>query len=110
MADSQDEDESIGDAEVNGDEIGGVPIFDDESDEEMDEFAGGEMSSAESGPESEAEVTEAASEQRKSAPLAAKSKSAAAREQRKKMKGLPIFASAADYAKMLEDDADEDLG
>ena len=110
MADSQDEDESIGDAEVNGDEIGGVPIFDDESDEEMDEFAGGEMSSAESGPESEAEVTEAASETRKSAPLAAKSKSAAAREQRKKMKGLPIFASAADYAKMLEDDADEDLG
>lgn len=110
MVDSADEDDSIGDAEVNGDEIGGVPIFDDESDEEMEELDGGEMSSAESGPEYEAEATHAVSEQRKPTSLAAKSKSAAAREQRKKMKGLPIFASAADYAKMLEDDADEDLG
>jgi ribosome biogenesis protein MAK21 len=32
------------------------------------------------------------------------------KERRKKMKGLPTFASANDYAKMLEDDEGEDLG
>lgn len=32
------------------------------------------------------------------------------REQKKQLKALPTFASAADYAKMLDDDADEDLG
>lgn len=99
MVDSQDEADSIGDADVNGDEIGGVPIF-DASDEEMDEISSGDMSSEE--PQLEPE--------RKASPQAAKSKSAVAREKRKQMKGLPMFASAADYAKMLEDDEDEDLG
>jgi ribosome biogenesis protein MAK21 len=32
------------------------------------------------------------------------------KERRKKIKGLPTFASASDYAKMLEDEEGEDLG
>lgn len=32
------------------------------------------------------------------------------KENRKKLKGLPMFASAEDYAKMLDDDEDEDMG
>jgi ribosome biogenesis protein MAK21 len=32
------------------------------------------------------------------------------KERRKRMKGLPTFASASDYAKMLEDEDGEDLG
>ena len=32
------------------------------------------------------------------------------KERRKRMKGLPTFASASDYAKMLDDDEGEDLG
>lgn len=32
------------------------------------------------------------------------------KERKKKLKALPTFASAADYAKMLDDDEDEDLG
>jgi ribosome biogenesis protein MAK21 len=32
------------------------------------------------------------------------------KERRKKIKGLPTFASASDYAKMLEDEEEEDLG
>jgi ribosome biogenesis protein MAK21 len=35
---------------------------------------------------------------------------AASKERRKKMKALPTFASANDYAKILEDDEGEDLG
>jgi ribosome biogenesis protein MAK21 len=106
MEDSQDEADSIGDADVNDDEIGGVPIFDHESEGEMGELGSGDLSSDEGEAESEKKSAEA----RKTAPQAAKSKSAAAREKRKQMKGLPMFASAEDYAKMLEDDEDEDLG
>jgi ribosome biogenesis protein MAK21 len=106
MVDSQDEAESIGDADVNSDEIGGVPIFDDGSHEELDVFDGGDISSEEAGLEPQTDAVG----RRKSTPQAAKSKSAMAREKRKQMKGLPMFASAEDYAKMLEDDEDEDLG
>ena len=42
---------------------------------------------------------------------AASSKSAnSSKERRKRLKGLPTFASASDYAKMLEDDDGEELG
>ena len=98
------EDEKMDDAEGDEDEIEGVPIFDDESEDELDDF----KHSVEVSEDIELE-TEAA-DLRMATPPAKKSKSIEAREKRRKMKALPVFASAADYAKMLEDDEDEDMG
>ena len=68
-------------------------------DQEADDFAG-----LESGEEEEEEEAPAPKKSKTKAEENKKDK-----ERRKKMKSLPTFASAADYAKMLADDDDEDL-
>lgn len=104
MEDSDDED--LDDAEVNGDEIEGRPIF-DESENDMVES---DNISDEAPEDIPSESEELKSRKASRAAEKSKSKNAEGRERRKKMKGLPVFASAADYAKMLDNDEDEDMG
>ena len=49
-------------------------------------------------------------EETKEIPAGASKRNEATKAQRKKLRGLPVFASADDYAKMLDDDEDEDFG
>ena len=50
------------------------------------------------------------SDRNTSALVSSKEKSQRASSQRRKLKHLPTFASASDYAKMVDDDEEEDLG
>jgi ribosome biogenesis protein MAK21 len=100
MEESNDGD--LDEAEVDADEIEGAPIF-EESEDEMVDFDDLRVESSE-------DMTSEAIEPGKAIPAGKKSKSVEARGKRKKMKALPVFASAADYAKMLDDDEDEDIG
>lgn len=72
------------------DEDGGIALDDDddEAPSEMDELFEQELEKAQASEEKPAETS---------------------REKRKKMKSLPTFASAEDYAEMLDNDDDEDL-
>lgn len=80
--------------EEDGSEDGGVVLDDDESeaDSEMDALFAKELEKAKTDEEPAAEGEKETSRQKK-----------------KKLKGLPTFASAEDYASMLDNDADEDF-
>lgn len=110
MASDSDEDAG-GAAKVGSSDDEGVDvepgIFDDDDDQEMDDGADDDddvpdFAAVDSDEElsDEEEVEEPAEE----------SKSSKNRAQGKKFKALPTFASVEDYAKMLEDDEDEDYG
>lgn len=77
------------DGSVSNDEEGGAPVFDDEDDapSEIDELFEKELEGGQ-GSEEKPETS---------------------RQRKKKMKNLPTFASAEDYAEMLDNDEDEDL-
>lgn len=89
---------------VDDDSEGGVDveagIFDDSDD--------GLMEAGILEDESDFEDFDAQAETSKS--KAKTSKKASDRERLKKLKALPTFASVSDYAKMLDDDDDEDMG
>jgi len=102
LDDSDDEDEDAEDEGEEGvifndsdgsvsDEEGGVDLFDDEDDapSEIDELF-----------EKELEIGQQDAEE----------KPETSRQKKKKMKSLPTFASAEDYAAMLDNDEDEDQG
>lgn len=100
----------------DGSADGGVdvePGFFDDSDDELGEVEGLNEAADFAGLDSD--VDESANEASDHDEVKEKAKgnakrSHAGRDQRKKLRGQPVFASAADYAKMLEDDEDEDFG
>lgn len=82
-------------------------IFDD-SDSDAEQSGDGELSK---GVESESEFEGLDSDlDQQKAPSKKTLRQRETREKKKRMKALPTFASAADYAKMLEDDEGEDVG
>ncbi|CCD34449.1 similar to transcription factor CBF/MAK21 [Botrytis cinerea T4] len=94
----EDEDEDMQDAE----EDDGEGIFSEEDDDlkDSDDEAGSDMDAL-----FEAEL------QRAKSPEAEEEKKETSRSKKRKLKNLPTFASAEDYAAMLDkDDGDEDMG
>lgn len=99
----EDEMDELSDAASDDEGFGGVELvgFDDAED---DDAAGMDL-------DDEDEEEEAASETAKPAKTSKKDKNGeTTRERKKRLKAMPTFASAADYAKMLEDDEGEDMG
>ncbi|KAJ9613028.1 RNA-binding ribosome biosynthesis protein mak21 [Cladophialophora chaetospira] len=102
MPDDEENDDADGDGEVDFDPA----FFDDEEDlmaldaadagVDADEIPGDVSDFA--GFDSDAEAGKPAKKAKKD------------KEERKRLKNLPTFASVEDYAKMLDDDEDEDLG
>ena len=84
-------DDSDNEEELEGADVAGLE--DEEEDDEASEFGG----------LSEDEIA-------KKAPSKKTVQRKEGRERKKKLKALPVFASAADWAKELDDDEDEDLG
>ncbi len=92
------DEDDVSDAEGGSDgfedeEDGGVVLDDGESeaDSDMDTLFANELQTAKADPSEEGEGKETS------------------RSKRKKLKGLPTFASAEDYAAMLDNDEDEDF-
>lgn len=110
-----DEDSVDGDLETNGLDINGddeedsvdieAGIFDDSE----DDADVGDAKVLEAETESEFEGLDSDTDQKKG-PSKKTREQREKREKKKKMKALPTFASAADYAKLLDNDEDEDLG
>lgn len=93
----EDEDEDMQD----GEEDDGKGIFSEEDDDlkDSDDEAGSDMDAL-----FEAEL------QRAKSPEAEEEKKETSRSKKRKLKNLPTFASAEDYAAMLDGDGDEDIG
>ena len=92
---------------------GGVDVEDgffDDSDEDMGEASGSEEGAGVAQLDSDVDdSSDENSGELASAPTPDKKKHTS-KDQRKKLRGLPTFASADDYAKMLDNDEDEDYG
>lgn len=105
MLDLDDSDDAGSNAE---DSDGGVELnFDDDSDDEMADAAEGEAEPSMFESEEEDEDDDALFE--KELEKGDTGKPETSREKKRKMKGLPTFASAEDYAEMLDNDDDEDI-
>lgn len=82
------------------------PALFDESEDDLMDIGDGDAAAASANEESDFAGFDSADEQ---APVAKKKKTSKSEsKERAKKKSLPIFASVEDYAKMLEDDEDED--
>ncbi len=103
LATEESDEEEMEKAEGSEDQIEDMSIFEDElvtSDDEDIAIASSE----------DVDSNTNLTPHRMANPQAPKSKSMEAREKRRAMKALPVFASAAEYAKMLDNDDDEDMG
>ena len=93
--DDEDEDEDLLDPDMGEEDGSGVDFVGFDENESDDE-------DVDTAFEAESTALEEASEKRR--------KDRPAKEQKRKIKALPIFASADDYATMLDDDRGEDIG
>ncbi|KUJ20246.1 CBF-domain-containing protein [Mollisia scopiformis] len=108
MLDLEDSDVSVNESEVESE--GEVASFEDTEDEEGDSDGLYETMTNGSGAELEVDDLFARELQTAAGEPEEETGKQSGREKRRKLKSLPTFASAEDYAEMLDNDEDEDFG